>query len=72
MRGMMKRKGDVTITMRAAVDRYGDIAERWPHTITLTGSQAQIDHYLKHGTFCGIEEPGCDYLYGEAPDDAEE
>lgn len=56
----------VTLTLRAATERYGDIAGRWPSTIVITGSLEQCGHFLVQG----IYEAGCDHLF--VPPDEED
>ena len=49
------------VTLKADVERYGDIAERWPLTITVEGTEAQLQHFFDHGVYVA----GCDDLYVE-------
>ena len=61
--------GTRRITLKADVERYGSIAERWPPTIIIEGTDEQIEHFLTHGyeLFIGVEatrngaEPGRPY-----------
>ncbi len=50
----------VTKTFICDVDRYGDIALRWPLTISVKGTEEQIEHFMTHGL---PYEAGCDDLY---------
>lgn len=47
------------VTIRADVDRYGSIAERWPEMIVLNGSTEQIKHFMKYAMY----EAGCTDLF---------
>ena len=49
------------VTLKADTPRYGSIAERWPHTIIIEGTEAQIEHFLANGCY----EAGCDDLFIE-------
>ena len=51
--------GTRRITLKADVERYGSIAERWPPTIIIEGTDEQIEHFLTHGCY----EAGCDELF---------
>ena len=50
----------MTITLKADIDRYGSIAERWPPTITVQDcSEKQLEYFLTHGLY----EAGCTDLF---------
>ena len=57
-----------TVTLEADIQRYGEIARRWPQKIVITGTPKQIEYFLTNGVY----EAGCDDLFVDVEEAASE